>query len=376
MKYKPFGNIGLKVSLLGFGCMRFPMIHINDNDIIDEDKVIQLLLRAYELGINYFDTAYFYCNGLSEVILGKALKYIRHKVYISTKCHSSYVQNPGDYRKILENQLKKLNMEYIDFYHFHGIRYQDFLEVDKRANWVKDAQNAKEEGLIRHISFSTHDKVENIVKLIDLGIFESMLCQYNIIDQRNENAIAYAKLKGIGIAIMGPLGGGRIFGLPKKLAEEMRLNVNNNIEMGLRFVLSNPNIDCILSGMENIEMLEENVSIFNNFNKLNEEDQKSIKRIIEEKEKLSQLYCTGCSYCIPCPVGIDIPFIFKLMNYYKIYGLIDYSKVQYNSIGNNIANKEVKADACIRCGKCETKCPQKIAIRKQLEECHLTLSLS
>lgn len=373
MEYKKFGNTGIEISRLGFGCMRFPMTKAGGKDVVDEEKTIEMLLKGYELGINYFDTAYFYCEGLSENTLGKALKGIRDKVYVSTKSPGHLLKKEGDYRRILEEQLAKLDMDYVDFYHFHGIGYEGFLDLDKKTKWLSEAQKAKEEGLIKHISFSFHDKPENMIKLIDLGVFESVLCQYNAIDRSNEEAISYAKSKGLGVVVMGPVGGGRVSGLPKEVAEKLGIKVNSNAELALRFVFSNPDIDCALSGMGNIDMVVENCSTASNINPLSNDEIDAINNMMEENKRLSELYCTGCSYCVPCPQGVNIPHIFKMMNFYKIYGIEEYSRNGYAEIGTNPWVPGKRADACNECGACEKKCPQKIKIREQLKECHKAL---
>lgn len=373
MRYKDFGKTGIKISSLGFGCMRLPMIKANGKDIVDEDKTSEMISYAYKSGVNYYDTAYFYNNSLSEVALGKALKGIRDKVYVSTKSPGHLIKAPGDYRRILEEQLQKLQMEYIDFYHFHGIGYENFLDTDKHSGWIKDAQKAKEEGLIRHISFSFHDQAENMKKLVDLGLFESVLCQYNAIDRSNEEAIAYAKSKGLGVVVMGPLGGGRVSGLPKELAARLGVKVRSSAELALRFVFANANIDCALSGMETLPMVQENVEIASRIDPLRESEVQAINELMTENEKFAQLYCTGCSYCLPCPAEVNIPQIFKMMNYHKIYNITDYAKKGYAEIGTNQWNPGKRADACTECGLCETRCPQKIKIREQLQESHQAL---
>lgn len=375
MRYKDFGSTGVRISSLGFGCMRFPMIKVEDQDVVDEEKTSRMIHRAFELGVNYYDTAYFYCSNLSEVALGKALKGLRDKIYVSTKCPGDHVNKPGDYRKTLEEQLKKLDMDYVDFYHFHGIGYEYFLEIDKKGQWLKDAQRAKEEGLIRHISFSFHDAPENMKKLVDLGVFESVLCQYNAIDRSNEESMAYAKSKELGVVVMGPLGGGRVSGLRKDVAEKLGIKVKSSAEMALRFVLANPNVDCALSGMGNVQMVEENSAVASNANPLSEAEVKAINDMMAENAKLAQLYCTGCSYCMPCPSEVNIPYIFQQMNYFKIYGIEETARNEYAAIGTNPWVPGKKADACIECGVCETKCPQKIRIREQLKESHKALSM-
>lgn len=373
MRYNEFGKTGIKISALGFGCMRFPMIEAEGNQEIDQDKVNQMIQRAYQKGVNYFDTAYFYCGNKSEIALGKALKGIRDKIYVSTKNPGHLAKKLGEYRRILEEQLKKLDMNYVDFYHFHGIGYDSFIEDDKNYGWVKEAQRAKEEGLIRHISFSFHDKAENMIKLIDLGIFESVLCQYNMIDRSNEEAISYAKSKGLGVAVMGPVGGGRISGLPAETIEKLGVEVRSNAELALRFVLANPNIDCALSGMENIHMVEENGDTASRDKLLSEAEIAAIRGMMEQNKKLADLYCTGCSYCMPCPAEINIPYIFEMMNYHRVYGLKEHALNGYAGLGTNPWIKGKKADVCTECGACETRCPQKIQIRRQLKECHETL---
>jgi uncharacterized protein len=374
MKYNSFGNTGVKISQLGFGTMRFPMVKVNDKNVVDEEKTIEMIHRAYELGVNYYDTAYFYCENQSEIALGKALKGIRDKVYVSTKSPGHLIKKSGDYRKILEEQLKKLDMDYIDFYHFHGIGYDGFMELDKNTGWLGEAVKAKEEGLIKHISFSFHDKPENMIKLIDLGVFESVLCQYNLIDRSNEEAIAYAKAKGLGVVVMGPVGGGRVSGLPTEVAAKAGINARSSAELALRFVMTNPNIDCALSGMGNLQMVEENAATASNSEALSSTELKAINEMMEENKRLSELYCTGCEYCLPCPKEVNIPHIFRMMNYYKVYGLKDFAQGGYAEIGTNQWVKGTRADACVECGICEKKCPQKLKIREQLKESHVALA--
>ncbi len=364
MIYKEFGNTGKKVSALGFGCMRLPEITIDGQKRVDENKSKAILRRAVELGINYFDTGYFYGNGMSEEVLGDALLDIRKKIYISTKCHASYVNRSGDLRRILGEQLERLKTGYIDFYHLHGLRFSTYIETEKKYGWHKELQEARDQGLITHLSFSTHDTPENTKKIIDLGIFETMLCQFNLIDRSNEDVMAYAASKGLGVAVMGPLGGGRIPEMPGELSAKTR----NNVETAFRFVFSNPNVDCVLSGMSDPVELEENVRIALKSQALSPSELSDINALMEQRKKLADLYCTGCSYCLPCPVGVDIPTIFSCVNYVNVYGMKQYAKKKYLEIGQGPDGKKKRADACIGCGKCEKKCPQNIEIRKQLIE--------
>lgn len=374
MIYRELGNTGLKISSLGFGCMRLPMVEMGGKKVVEQDKVDVMMHKAYELGVNYFDTAYFYNEFLSEAALGTAIKDFRDEIILSSKSPGHLVKKPGDYRRLLEEQLTRLNVDHLDIYHFHGIGYESFLSIDKASGWIKDAQQAKDEGLFNHMAFSFHDEPENMKKLIDLGLFESVLCQYNVIDRKNEDAMAYASEKGLGVVVMGPLGGGRVVGLPAELTKSLNIEVKSSVELALRFVFANPNIDCALSGMENVDMLLENVAVSENRDELTSVERSAISEVMVENEKLAQLYCTGCEYCMPCPFEVNIPHIFKLMNYNKIYNLVDYAKKGYAEIGENPWVKGKRADACTECGVCETKCPQKIEIINQLKESDLALA--
>jgi len=371
MQYTPFGHTGLHVSRLGFGSMRLPMTSANGKSVVDEDQSIAMIHRAFEAGVNYIDTAFFYCDGLSEITVGKALKGWREKIILSTKF-------PFDkpFRETLETQLKKLDTDHIDFYHFHGIG-DWFFTHERHDEAVTGALRAKEEGLIRHLSFSFHDKPQVMMKLIDVGIFSSVLCQYNLLDRSNEEGLAYAKERGLGTAVMGPIGGGRISGMPPVVAHRLGVRTKSSAELALRFVMTNPNVNVALSGMSTMKQVEENIETASNAAPLSPAELEGINAAMEENRRMSELYCTGCNYCAPhCPQGIVIPKIFQLMNYHRIYRITDYAREQYNAIGTAPWSKGHKADECIECGVCEEHCPQKIEIRQQLKDCHATLAMA
>ncbi|MEZ0537683.1 aldo/keto reductase [Caldicellulosiruptoraceae bacterium PP1] len=373
MLYRNFGNTGVEISALGFGAMRLPQKEVNGKFVFDEEESIRIIHRAFELGVNYIDTAPYYCDGQSEIIVGKALKGYRDKVYLSTK--NPIEDDSGEhFLERLERSLKKLDTDYIDFYHMWGINYQTLTNsILKKDGPLDAAIKAKEQGLIKHISFSFHDKPENMIKIIDEAPFETVLCQYNLLDRSNEEAIAYAASKGLGVVIMGPVGGGRL-GSPSPVIKSLLPGkVNSNAELALRFVLANPNVSCALSGMSSIKMVEENCAVASNPNPLSQEELERINASMEENKRLAELYCTGCNYCMPCPQGVNIPLNFQLMNYHRVYGLTDYAKGEYAKIGTVQWLSGKKAEECIECGICEEKCPQKIQIRKQLKETAMTL---
>lgn len=374
MIYKEFGNTGIKVSSLGFGAMRLPMEEKNGKKFINEEKAIPLMEKAIELGINYFDTAPYYCEKQSEIVMGKALKKYRDQVYISTK---NPIENSSGkhWRERLEKSLKNLEVDYIDFYHMWGIDWNTYVKkIDVPDGPMQTAIKAKEEGLIKHISFSFHDQPDKMIKLINTGNFETVLCQYNLLDRANENAIAYARKKGLGVVIMGPVGGGRL-GAPSTIIQKlMDGKVKSTAEMALRFVLANPNVSIALSGMSTVEMVEENTKVASIPGPLTEKELITVQTMLEENKKLSDLYCTGCNYCMPCPRGVQIPQIFQLMNYYKVYGLNQYASDEYKKLMNSTDKQKNDASFCVECGLCQSKCPQKLKIINQLKESHNTLA--
>ncbi len=375
MQYRPFGRTGVNISTLGFGCMRLPEIQKEDGSWeVDQEKTDAMLMRAYELGVNYFDTALYYCHSNSEIAIGKALKPIRDKVYISTKCPLDLVKEPGDFRKVLETSLKKLDTPYVDFYHFWGINQKTFDEKIVPMNLIGEAQKLKEEGLIRHISFSFHDSPEALKHIIDNGEgLESVLLQYNLLDRANEEMIQYAASKGLGVVVMGPVGGGRL-AAPTELAQKLGADAVNTYELAFKFVLGNPGVCCALSGMQNIDMVEKNAAVAALENPMSEEEWKRIGDSLENLKKFSELYCTGCGYCQPCPKGINIPKIFQAYTYLNVYGLTELAKNTWNGYLTNEKNPGVSPAECVNCGYCERKCPQHLKVRELLKKVEGVLS--
>jgi len=286
MIYRDFGNTGVKLSILGFGTMRLPMNRVQDKEVIDEELSIKIIRRGIELGINYIDTAYFYCNGQSEIVTGKAIKGFRDRVYIATKCPMWNVEKKEDYRRFLEEQLKKIDVDYIDFYHFHSLNWQFFTEKVMKFQLIDEAIKAKEEGLIKHISFSFHDKPDIMKKIVDsCPEMETVLCQYNLLDRANEEAMKYVREKGVGVAVMGPVGGGRLSDFPV-LMDVFKEIYKSPSEIALKFVFSNKNVSVALSGMSSVDMVEENVRIASSHNFLTEEEKHLIDEVIKQKRAL------------------------------------------------------------------------------------------
>jgi predicted aldo/keto reductase-like oxidoreductase len=278
------------------------------------------------------------------------------------------VKERDDGRRFLEKQLERLDTDRIDVYHLHGIGKDQLRDTVDRFHLIDDMLKAKDEGLIRHLSFSFHDKPEEMLPIIDRGCFSSVLCQYNLLDRSNEEAIAYAKSKGLGVIVMGPVAGGRLKNRSEILEKAVEGRAIKTPELALRFVLSNPNVDCALSGMETLQMVDENVCAAADATPLSAEEKSAIEQMADELKKLADLYCTGCGYCMPCPQGVNIPKNFEFMNYYNVYGLKEAARERYAQIGKPWIASGKDASHCTECGACMEKCPQKIPIIERLKE--------
>ena len=370
MEYRDFGNTGVKVSKLGFGAMRLPGAEKDGKWLIDEDRSIDLLTEGFKAGINYVDTAFPYCHEQSEIVVGKAVNGWEGEVYVSSKSPIWQLEKSGDYRKYLEISLKKLDRDHIDFYHFHNLTEYFYEEKVIKHNAIEEAHKAKEEGLIRHISFSFHDYPEFMIRLVNTGIFETVLCQYNFLDATNDEAIAYAAGKGVGVAVMGPVAGGRVLGLKTEAFKESK--DIDLASLALRFVFSNKDISIALSGMEDLDMLRDNIKAAESSGELSQKEMEFIKMVQGNIKVKDMIPCNECDYCGDCPNDIPISRIFKYYNYYNLTGLEGPAKWQYDLIGRYDNNS--KADQCSECGQCEEACPQNIKIMERLKEIHKSLS--
>jgi len=368
VQYREYGTTGEKLSALGFGAMRLPD---------DDDYGIEVIRRSFELGVNYIDTASGYTTGTdesSEVVVGRALKGWRDKVKLATK--NPRYRAPAtadDWWANLEQSLERLDTDHIDFYKVcHFLSLEEF-ENNVMPKGIWDAiMKAKEQGIFTYTCFSSHDTPENIITLINTGLFDGMLVQYNLLDRVNEEAIALAAEKGMGVEIMGPVGGGRLGFASEQLAGTID-DMASTPDLALRFVLSNPNVSLALSGMNTLDMVEENCASASREEPLTDQEREQVLAAVKENEQLSELYCTGCNYCMPCPQGVGIPQAFAAMNLHKVWGLTELAKQNYAKLGPDNEEGLLQADACIECAECEDKCPQNLPIIEQLAETHAAL---
>ena len=369
MQYRndKYGN---KLSVLGFGCMRFS----RKGNGIDTDKAEKELMAAYEAGVNYFDTAYIYPG--SEAALGEILERngIREKVNIATKIPQFMVRNREGLDKYFDEQLSRLRTTYIDYYLMHHVTDVAMWEKLKAVGVLDWIRAKKESGAIRNIGFSYHGNTENFLKV--LGDYDWDFCQvqYNYLDEVSQAGVKGVKAaaeRGIPVVIMEPLRGGKLVNmLPKGALEAMKASGRGwtPAEWGLRWLYDQPEVTVVLSGMNSVEMVEENCRTASEAlaGHLTEEDRavlEVVKKNIREKEKVG---CTGCRYCMPCPKGVDIPGIFRCYNAMytesKSQGRFQFAQ----TVG--LTKKPAFATQCVQCGKCEQHCPQSIPIRQKLKE--------
>ena len=365
MIYRELGKTGMRASALGFGCMRLPMTVKDGKSMVDDELAGPLLRRAVELGINFFDSHWFYCDFDSQRAVGAALREVRDKVYISTKTNMMAMDKADDFDNYLEKSLEQMELDYLDCYHLPALTYRTWKEKVLPMGLLDRAEKAKSKGLIKHISFSFHSDPDKISELIDTGVFSTMLGQYNILDRRNEEAFAYAKSKGVGTMVMGPLMGGVFTDGGETFLKRMGSEASSAAEMGLRFVWGNPDIDVVLSGMSNLQQLEENVEYVNRAEGVLEQERRQLIEKSHELRELNDLYCTGCNYCAGCPEKIQIGRVFQLYLQHHIWGLTDAVR-KVRGQGNPWTGPWVDPSVCTACGRCQDRCPQKIDIPTEL----------
>ncbi|MBQ7470082.1 MAG: aldo/keto reductase [Pseudobutyrivibrio sp.] len=361
---------GNPISILGYGCMRFT----TKGGSIDIDKAEKEIMAAYEAGVNYYDTAYVYPG--SEATLGVILERnnIREKINIATKLPQYLVKNRESLDKYFDEELKRLKTDYIDYYlmhHMTAINQWDKLEQVGIRDWIKEK---KESGQIRNIGFSYHGNTEDFIGILDSYDWDFCQIQYNYVDEHTQaglKGLRHAAEKGIPVVIMEPLRGGKLVNLlPEKAKKEIAASPKGytNAELGLRWLWNQPEVTCVLSGMNSPEMVAENCRIASDAEagSFDEDDFALIERVKEAIRETERVGCTGCRYCMPCPKGVDIPALFRS---YNMTSLESKSQARFEyaqTVG--LKSEPAFATQCIECGKCEQHCPQNIPIRQMIKE--------
>ncbi|BBL62099.1 aldo/keto reductase [Methanobrevibacter arboriphilus] len=366
MKYRKIEKNKDKLSVLGYGCMRFP----KKNRVIDYEKTEKQIITAIEKGVNYFDTAYLYPK--SEETLGKILKSnnCREKVKIATKMPVQAIKTREKMDEILENQLKRLKTDYIDYYLIHNLIKFEEWENLKNLGILDFINSEKKKGRLINFGFSFHGNLHEFKKIIDDYNWEVCMIQYNYIDehyQAGNEGLDYAVSKNIGVIAMEPLRGGMLVEkLPKKAKKIIEnFNVKRSPgEWGLRWVWDSPDIKVVLSGMNDDKIIEENINAASESspNSLSLEEKQMLEKVKEEFKSKIKVECTNCAYCMPCPQGVDIPTCFSSYNDKSIFGGFKPQVMYVNATEDKSA-----AYKCTQCGVCEKKCPQEIPIIEELK---------
>lgn len=374
MKYINFGKDNLKISRFGLGCMRFPqMKNEKGEDVIDEQESIKMIRYAIDNGVNYIDTAYAYAG--SEVVVGKALlDGYREKVVLVTKLPIWLVKEQSDLRKYLDEQLERLQTDYIDIYLLHNLYYENW-EIVEKFNAIEMMKQFKEEKKIKYIAFSMHERLDHWKKVIDTFDWDMAMMQYNYFDKFNQAGIEglkYATDKGVPVVIMESLHGGMLaLEPPAEVANALALVKGDTYaEKAFRWLYNQPECKVMLSGCSSMQQLKENIEIFNNsdVNVLTDEEEKQYDKARDEWNKKTLVQCTACGYCMPCPQGVDIPEIFNIYN--NTARAMDKSHNQAWLYDQVLVSSKCDASQCVECGICESHCPQRIEIINKLKEAH------
>jgi uncharacterized protein len=379
MKYRKFGSLDWKVSALGFGAMRLPVLD-NDSNKINEPLAIEMIRKAIDGGVNYVDTAYPYHGQHSEPLVGKALKDgYREKVRLATKMPSWLVKEEADFDRFLEIQMKRLDVDFIDFYLLHTLNEQNWQNY-KKLDVFSWAEKKMSEGLFGHLCFSFHDEYPVFEKIVTgYDNWTMAQIQYNYMDtdyQAGTKGLKLAADKGLAVVVMEPLRGGRLAKnpAPKPVEEVWAKSVHDWTPAAWAFhwVWDQPEVSTALSGMSTMQQVEENLETASQsaVGKLTEQDHELIEEVKKVYDSLAPIPCTQCEYCLPCPNGVAIPRIFAIYNEAVMYDEYGGSHWAYN----NQISPEARADNCIECGECEIACPQNIMIIDWLAKVHEVLS--
>ena len=373
MQNRLIKKTGDEISPLGFGAMRLPL----KNGKVDRELARKQIYHAIDNGINFIDTAYLY--GDSETFLGEILQgEYRDKVKLCTKLPSINVRKYEDMENILDEQLKRLQRDFIDYYLIHAVDLKTINRLLKK-DLLKFISKAKADGKIKHVGFSYHGPKEEFELLVDGYDWDVVMVQYNYFDdnvQASTEGIEYAASKGMGIFVMEPLKGGILAGKMPGEAEEIFRKANpnkSNAHWALEWVLNNRNVTCVLSGMNSMEQIDENIAVAEKITPLSlsleeMETIEYVKRVIRNSLKIN---CSTCGYCMPCPQGVNIPECMKIYNEKYLFehkGLFNQSFMDYYQYVGGIMGNEGNAGKCNGCGKCLRKCPQKLDIIEELKK--------
>ena len=360
MIYRPMGKSGVQVSALGMGGGHLP----------DDQEACDALLRAcVAAGINYYETATFYCNGQCQQKMGHGLEPVRNKVMVSAKRGILLKdEQPGcaettadEYRReLLDVQLPNLRTDHVEWLQVGWFTANKIDVLRKKGGVLECIRKMQDEKIVGHVGFTSHDTPENVIKIIECGEFESCTLQYNLLNRAYEPCIEAARTHGVGVVVMGPLAGGML-GRPEVSFRDLVSEAIQTARAGLHFVLANPGVSTACSGMNSLPQLAENLESL--ASPATAGDWDHVRAIFERFNAAAKTLCTGCNYCRPCPAGVDVSRNLRIRNYLVTYGKADAARAAYQRIP-----ADQRADQCTKCGRCEEKCPNKLPVRELLAE--------
>ena len=374
MKNRLINKTGDEISPMGFGAMRLPL----KNGKVNRELAKKQIYHAIDRGINFIDTAYLY--GDSESFLGEVLQgEYKDRVKICTKLPSINVRKYDDMERFLDEQLKRLQRDSIDYYLIHSVDLKTFNRLCKR-DLIKFIEKAKRDGKIKHIGFSYHGPREEFETVLDGYDWDVVMVQYNYFDdnvQISAEGIEYAASKGMGIFVMEPLKGGLLAGeLPPEVSalfDEVDSS-KSSVDWALSWVFNQKEITCVLSGMGSLDQMKENMAIAERveIDSLSDDELDVLDKAQGIFNSMMKINCTGCGYCLPCPKGVNIPDCFNVYNEKylfnkKAFGVLPHAMVNYYMVVGGITNKQASAGLCNHCGRCKRLCPQSIDIPNELD---------
>ncbi len=368
MKYRK-DKYGNDISVLGFGCMRFP----RSGGRIDMEETERQLLAAIDAGVNYFDTAYIYPG--SEAALGEIFSkhQVREKIYIATKLPHYLIKSREGMERLFGEHLKRLKTDYIDYYLMHMLTDVQTWEKLKSLGILEFLEEKKKSGAIRQIGFSYHGNSDMFCRLVDVFDWDFCQIQYNYLDEHSQagrRGLQYAHSKGLPVIIMEPLRGGKLVNrLPQKATEEFLKHPlqRTPAQWAFRWLWNQKEVTCVLSGMNSMDMLAENVQTASTteIGEMGREEEEMLSRVVAAINANMKVGCTGCAYCMPCPKGVDIPGAFAAYNRLASEGKLAGLKEHF--MCSAVRKDSTAVSNCIGCGKCESHCPQQIPIRQELK---------
>lgn len=363
MEIRKIEKFNVMTSLLGFGCMRFPL----RDGKIDEELAEKMMLEAYHCGVNYFDTAYPYHEGKSEEFTGRVLDQLpRESYYLATKLPCWLVNKTSDVEMLFNEQLSRLNKDFVDFYLLHSL---DAKSWDKMCSLgvVEECERLVAEGKIRYLGFSFHDSYDAFERILKYRDWDFCQIQLNYMDtetQAGMKGYELAKSLDIPVVVMEPVKGGSLAKMPDDIYAVM-----NEVTPGaspaswaLCWVGGLPHVKVVLSGMSTMEQVRENCDIFKKFEPISDEEAVAIRKVADLLRSRIRNECTSCGYCMPCPFGVNIPENFKVWNEQGMYENIGHTRWWWNALADS-----AKAHNCTECGQCEAVCPQGLSIIEDLK---------